>query len=75
MMYYQKGMGADDRVMAYFALISSFRFWRLKTTWHQETARIVDLVTEYEKAYFPVRKPTKPGTCYQVVMFASLQEF
>ena len=73
MIYYQEFMDAGERVTAYFASISSFRYWCLKNTKHQETARIVDVVTDCEKAYFPVHTPTKPGPCYEVVTFASLQ--
>jgi len=75
MTYYQECMDADDRIVAYLKLISLFRVWCLKNTKHQETARIVDVMSEREKAYFPVHIPTKTGTCYQVVMFSSLQEF
>jgi hypothetical protein len=73
MIYYQECMDADDRVVACFTLISSFMLRCLKTRKYQETARIVDVVTVYEKAYFPVHTSTKPGPCCQV--FSSLQKF
>jgi len=52
MTYYQECMDAGDRVLAYFTLVRLFWFWCLKTTKHQETLRIVDVVTECGKAYF-----------------------
>jgi len=42
-------MDADDRIMAYFTLISLFRLWCLKNTKHQETAHIVEVVTKCKK--------------------------
>lgn len=71
MTYYQECMDENDRFMVYFTLITLFGFWCPKKTKHQDTTRIVDVVVEGEKVYFPVHTPTKPGTCYQVVTLAA----
>ena len=60
MTFYQECMAADDRVMEKSFVNNVTSVLMPKTTKHQETARIVDVVTECGKAYFPVHTFSSP---------------